>query len=275
MNYNEAASILELPDSWSQEDVKKQFRKLAAKYHPDKNPGNEEALNKSKQISEAFNLLKEIKSSDDLRNVHQNHNVHYETYNMHMDDIFDLFMNINSRGTRHKIKRVSVDLSFSEMALGCTKEVSVDFDQPCQKCPKTGECQECKGKKVLPKKGTWTLNIPPGIAQNYNINITHEGVIFNINFNTLPDPLFQRNGNNIFSRQKISLLEALEGTQLEINTIYGKHKIKIPPKSKHGEQLTIPGKGINKSGGNHIVLLEVEYPSADKLNQVIEMLKKE
>lgn len=273
MNYNEALNELELPSSWDQDEVKKQFRKLAAKYHPDKNPGDEKALEKSKKISEAFNLLKNFKSSEELNNVLSGSSHNFETYNMHMDDIFDLFMNINSRGARNKVKRVTVDLSFSEMALGCTKEVSVDFEQPCSNCPKTGDCKECQGKKFVQKKGVWTLNVPPGISQNYTVNITHENVIFSITFNIKPDKNFQRNGNNIFSIKKIPLINALEGQELEVETVHGPHKIKIPPKSKHGDQLTIPNKGITKSGGNHIVLLEIEYPSDDKLNQIIEILK--
>lgn len=275
MNYNEAIKTLELSSSWVQDDVKKQFKKLAAKYHPDKNPGNNEALEKSKKVSEAYNTLKDFKSSNDLNKPNDSF---FESYNMAQDDIFDLFMNINARGARHKINRTIVQLSFEEMVKGCHKEVAVSFEAPCKACPKDakeGPCKECSGKKVVNKSGSWKLNVPPGVSHGYTVNITHENVIFNISFNILKDSRFERNGNNIFSSTKISLLQALQGDTIEVDTVYGKEKVSVSPKSKFGDQISIPKKGIYGTSGSHILFLDVEYPNQEKINQIIDVLKKE
>lgn len=163
--------VLGVDKSASDADIKKAYRVLAKKYHPDANPGDAEAEAKFKEASEAYAIL-----SDPEKKAQYDQYGHaafsggagggYE-YNMNMDDIFSSFGDIfgdffgggRSRGRSNGPMqganvRASIRVTFEEAAFGCKKELDITLKDECTTCHGTGAkpgtspvtCGKCGGK---------------------------------------------------------------------------------------------------------------------------------
>lgn len=156
MNITEAYRKLELSTGASEDDVKKQFRKLAAKYHPDRNK-DPDAEQKSKDISEAYNFIKNYKEPPPVNN-----NVQYRYYSTNEDfniaDIFENFVNgsfrrVDPNFQKQLIVEIPLTITFAESVLGCVKKISIDRQTKCSVCFGKGfslssNCTTCDGKGV-------------------------------------------------------------------------------------------------------------------------------
>lgn len=176
MSKRDYYEILEVPKNASQDEIKKAYRKMAIKYHPDKNPDDKSAEEKFKEAAEAYEVL----SNDDKRR-------RYDQFGhagvggaaggggfgggMSMDDIFSNFGDIfgdvfgggfggfgRSRQSRRVNKgsnlRVKVKLTLNEIATGVEKKLKVKKQVACKTCDGTGaapgskhsECSTCRGQ---------------------------------------------------------------------------------------------------------------------------------
>ncbi|WP_024790152.1 molecular chaperone DnaJ [Lebetimonas sp. JH292] len=143
-------------------EIKKAYRKLAMKYHPDKNPGDKEAEEKFKQINEAYQIL----SDDEKRAVYDRYGKEglegrgYKT-DFNFNDIFDMFNDIFGGGfgsQQHEEplpydidKAVEVTLDFEEAVYGVSKEIKTTYFSICPKCKGSGAeeketCPVCHGR---------------------------------------------------------------------------------------------------------------------------------
>lgn len=160
MNLSEAYKILELSVGASEDEVRKQFRKLAAKYHPDVNK-DPQAEEMSKKISEAYNTIKnpppQPSSPFSKRTTYSSAPVDFDEIN----DFFEHF--IKGAGPhvyaapprpnfqRQKPAETAVTLTFAEAVLGCVRSIVLDRVSKCQPCYGKGftlytECVDCSGK---------------------------------------------------------------------------------------------------------------------------------
>jgi molecular chaperone DnaJ len=162
--------ILGVPKEASQEEIKKAFRQLARKYHPDVNPGNKEAEEKFKEVNEAFQVLSNPNkkqqydqygssafSQEDLRGFR---NFHFNFDDLFSDfgfgDIFDIF----GRESRRKYEdyeegadlRYDLEITLEDVFHGLKKNIEVPIHEKCRKCNGIGaeeknlkECDKCKG----------------------------------------------------------------------------------------------------------------------------------
>ncbi len=162
------------------------------------------------------------------------------------------------------------------------------FQTSCDKCfgknTKKDKCAACSGKKVLNEKRTGKINIPPGSDNNEILRLAGEGnfagrhmlgdsytdVMIHIKVEPYKNMLL-KDKKNVYSELNISLLEALEGSTKEIETIYGNKEIILKPKSRHSDQIYIPDCGVKDTKGTHIVQLNVEYPN--DISELINALK--
>jgi len=172
--------VLGVERNASVEDIKRAYKKLAAKFHPDRNPGNDEAIEKFKEASEAFDVL----GNDEMRarydrfghagvsgaaGVHQFHDV---------QDIFDAFGDMfgdlfgggrrrgGSRGRRGEHLRTSVTIELAEAAFGCNRELKIRRKKVCDTCHGTGAkpgtspvvCDYCAGHgQVVQSQGFFRI----------------------------------------------------------------------------------------------------------------------
>lgn len=159
--------------------------------------------------------------------------------------------------------------------------------RPCSECRGYGrpgrDCTDCKDGKV-DKEKTNSVKIPPGIPNNATIRILHEGnycqyrnndtTDLYINVHVEPHSTHWLEGNILWTKCHISLLEALEGTVKEVDGITSKESIRIPPLSRNGDVVTIPNRGVAKKG-NFNIRLDIDYGDAGKLIEFLKSVPKE
>ncbi|OQX74162.1 MAG: molecular chaperone DnaJ [Campylobacteraceae bacterium 4484_4] len=178
--------ILEIDRSASGAEIKKAYRKLALKYHPDQNQGDKEAEEKFKLINEAYQVL----SDEEKRKIYDRYGVeglenqgfsHFSDMNMEdiMGDLGSIFESVfgggfgrgfGSRGESHQKYPLDVEaeltLEFNEAIFGCEKEVTYRYKMPCEVCKGTGDrdgqpgvCPECGGRgQVYYRQGFMTFS---------------------------------------------------------------------------------------------------------------------
>lgn len=173
---------------------------------------------------------------------------------------------------------------------------SVGFMQIAQTCPKcqgTGyiqePCKKCNGRGLVLQTETVKVRIPPGVDNGSKLRVPGKGhsgkfggpagdlwIIVNVK----PHPLFSRKGDNLYLKANIDVVEAIEGTELEVPTLDGKkEKVNIPAGTQSGDKIKISGKGmprLKSSGyGDLIIVVNVKIPSIDELSRKGKKLIKE
>ena len=139
-------------------EIKKAYRKLAMKYHPDRNPGDKEAEEKFKLINEAYQVL----SDDEKRAIYDKYGkegLEGRGYKTDFSDIFDMFNDIfggfgfeEYDETPYDLdKAIEINLEFEEAAYGVSKEIEIEYFSLCPSCRGTGAktqttCPTCKGQ---------------------------------------------------------------------------------------------------------------------------------
>lgn len=273
MDFKKAISTLELSENFSEEDLKKQFRKLAAKYHPDINK-SPDAEQKSKEISEAHNFLKDEKNWKNLNHSGFNPFQGSEGFTINFGGPFsrngfrgfniqDAFQHFSNN--YYSIPTQNIQISFKDSVLGCNVQTSVEWMEECEDCPKdNSECSNCHGSKRSKRGGKWTLKLSPGTLNNSVIQLDRQinNKIYKFSFRILvsPSSKFSLHGPNIVSVENISLLHALKGRKLEVETLTGKTEIDIPIGIKNNTTVIVKGGGIPGAGDHHIVI-NVDYPN--------------
>ncbi len=151
--------ILEVSKDATLAEIKKAYRKLALKYHPDKNPGNKEAEEKFKLINEAYAVLsdEEKRRMYDLYGKEGLENQGGGFRSSSMDEFMDIFNSMfgeafgfgSSRRQKSSMPYpldidIEIDLEFNEAIFGCEKEVNIYYKTPCKECHgKGGKVQTC------------------------------------------------------------------------------------------------------------------------------------
>ncbi len=181
--------ILEITRDADGDSVKKAYRKLAMRYHPDQNQGDKEAEERFKLINEAYQAL----SDPQKRSLYDRYGKsgldnqgfrHYSEQNYEdvMDDLGAIFESVfgssfssfGGRSGRQKTKKYPLDLEttitldFNEAVFGCNKEIDYQFKSPCEECDATGSkdkkthsCKKCGGKgQIFFRQGFMTFSQP-------------------------------------------------------------------------------------------------------------------
>lgn len=155
---------------------------------------------------------------------------------------------------------------------------SVQQTTSCPNCGGRGEipdkmCTECAGSGVQKKQQQVSVKIPAGIKDGAVIRLSERGEAvaggargdLYIRVHVKPHKHFERSGNNITSKQEISLSQAVLGGQIEVDTIDGPIKMKVPPGTQSGQVFKLANHGVafamrKESRGNHMVTVKVEIP---------------
>ena len=256
--------ILGISKESSLDEVKKAYKALALKYHPDKNNGSKSAEEKFKEVSEAYAYIssnipeKEIDKSIFRRSTHSSSKAS-EKY----------FWQTLKKAPR--IISISTDITFEESIRGVKKNIKYSFQDRCDACDlrqqstkasdkiqcpsclgsgklnhKKGyisvfvNCTNCDGTGFILKKSCLKCNnlkkvttnvesrvsIPPGILSGDTVRVMEpmHNIMTRIKINVMPSDTFRREGNNILSALTISLKEALLGCSKSIVMATGEAK---------------------------------------------------
>ena len=281
------------------EAIKKAYRKLALKYHPDRNPGNKEAEEKFKKISEAYAVL----SDPEKRKQYENFGSDQFSQRYSQEDIFrnfDLneilrdfgFGGTGSAGRRGGFTfRAGGGDPFSEL---------FRQGQPQYETPQKGEDlhynlsitleESVSGteKKLALQRGQEvheiSVKIPAGISTGKKLRLSGKGYAgiqsgpsgdLYLNISVLPHPIFARDGNDIFIEKSISFTQAVLGSSIEVPTICGTIKrIKIPAGTQNGTKIRMKGygvpglKGSDTVKGDQFVKISIDVPRKMNDNQL-------
>lgn len=342
--------ILGVPKDASEDEIKKAYRKLAMKYHPDKNQGDKKAEEKFKEINGAYEVLsdKQKRAQYDRFGADSFNNGGaggfggfggFSGGGFDFDDIIsDIFgggfsgfgaSSSSSRGSNYNAPRrgadirVRMSITFEESAFGVKKEIKLPIEETCSHCGGSGAessadmdtcpdcngtgtitekkqtmfgvmmnqhvCDRCGGRgKIIKKKCSHcggrgrvkteknvTVNIPAGIDDQNTLRVKGRGqggynggpagdllVIITV----LPHPLFKREGYDVRLDMPITFVQAALGDEMEVPTLEGKVKYKIPEGTQSGTVFRLKNKGIKtlrgNSKGDQLIKVIVEVPKS-------------
>ncbi len=265
--------ILGVKRNATPDEIKKAYRKLAVKYHPDKNPGDKVAEEKFKEASNAYSVLSdpEKRKVYDVRGHAGVQGMGFEGYtnmedifaNLNLNDIFgraayggfgDAFGDVfgthrqTTRSYRGRDHRINLAIPFADAVLGTQKEISV------------------RGKSI-------TLKIPPGIKDGQSLRVRGQGESIGagtagdllVKISVQPHPSISRDGLDLVTDVKVPMTTAALGGTARVQTLTGNVDLKIPSGAQPGQQLRIRGQGIvDPSGrnGDLRVRITVEIPKS-------------
>lgn len=269
--------ILGVNKTASPEDIKKAFRKLARKYHPDLNPNDKVAEQKFKEINEANEVLSdpENRKKYDKYGKDWKHAEEFEKAQQQQ-------RSQRSRQSQSSGAYTEGDYSdfFESMFGGAGKSRSrnVQFKGQDYHAELELELEEVfkSQKRVLTVNGkNIRITIPAGVSNGQTIRIKgHGGEGLNggpkgdliITFSIANHTKFKRDGDNLYSTVNIDLYTALLGGEAVIDTFDGKVKLKIAPETQSGTKVKLKGKGFpiyKKEGsfGDLYVTYNIELPT--------------
>jgi molecular chaperone DnaJ len=312
--------VLGVGKNASDEEIKKAYRKLARKYHPDRNDGDKQAEERFKEISQAHDVL----SDPEKRQAYDRGTGPFGfatpggggfDAGAFAGSFGDIFSNIFSGGgarerggarqraaPRGRDLETEVNLSFDQAVNGTQMSLSVPTSQPCPTCHGTGAkpgtspkvCPVCGGRGVENESqgifsisvpcsrchGAGTIiedpcptcggsgaqrtvkrlrvNIPAGVREGSRIRVAGKGepgmrgaepgdlyVVTRVQ----DSPVFKRNGDNLEVEVPLTIPEAIQGAIVEVPTLRGSKRLRVPAGTKHGTVQRLRGEGPQRLNG--------------------------
>lgn len=303
--------ILGVAKGVSEADLKKAYRRVAMKYHPDRNPDDKDAEEKFKEASEAYEVLSD-----------ENKRAAYDQYGHAglegaggmgggfggggFSDIFgDVFGDIFGGGgggrrggpARGSDLRYTLELSLEDAVKGTSVKIKVPTLVSCKTCDGSGAkagtkpatcttcgghgqvrmqqgffsvqqtcptcrgkgkiitdpCKDCHGHGRVEETKTLSVKVPPGVDNGDRIRLAGEGEAgaeggpsgdLYVQISVKEHEFFQRDGKNLYCEVPIGLVEACLGGEIEVPTLDGRVKLKIPEETQTGKLFRLRGKGV-------------------------------
>jgi molecular chaperone DnaJ len=318
-------TVLGIAREASDEEIKKAYRKLAMKHHPDRNPDDKGSEEKFKEAKEAYEVLSDAKKRaayDQFGHAGVDPSVGFgagargaEGFGGFADAFGDIFGEIFGQGGggrgrgngiyRGADLRYNLELSLEEAARGTEAKIRIpaleecatchgtgakpgtqpkacptchgqgqvrvsqgffSIQQTCPQCHGTGKiipdpCVTCSGAGRIKKHKTLSVKIPAGVDQDDRIRLSGEGEAglnggppgdLYVVVTLKPHQVFQREGSDLHCEMPIGFATAALGGEIEIPTLDGHAKIKIPPETQTGQVFRLRGKGIKAVRSNSL-----------------------
>lgn len=328
--------ILGVEKGASQQDLKKAYRKLAMKYHPDRNPDDKDAEGKFKELNEAYEVL-----ADDQKRAAYDRFGHAGVdpsaggggfggggAGPNFADIFgDVFGDIfgqggrggggGGRNNRGADLRYTLELDLEDAVKGTNVEIRIptlvecetchgsgakagtsptscttcggvgqirmqqgffSVQQTCPACRGNGKiikepCTDCHGQGRKEKRKTLSVKIPAGVDTGDRIRLAGEGEAgvgggpagdLYVQVAVREHSLFRREGKDLYTEVPISFVDAALGGELEVPTLDGRVKLRIPAETQTGKMFRLRGKGVTPvrggSAGDLLCRVIIETP---------------
>ena len=333
----------------SEADLKKAYRRLAMKYHPDRNPDDADAEEKFKEASEAYEILTDPEKREAYdRFGHAGVDPSQGGgpgfgFEGNFSDIFgDVFGDIFGGGrgggrgangvSRGADLRYNMQLDLEQAVGGDTIEVRIPVLAGCedcdgsgaapgttpttcpecqgagqirvsqgffslqQTCPRcrgqgrivTDPCRSCGGAGRAEKRKTLSVKIPAGVDTGDRIRLSGEGEAgmnggppgdLYVQIEVRDHPIFVREGRNLYCEVPISIPDAALGGELEVPTLDGRVKLKIPPETQTGKVFRLRGKGVTQVRGGGVgdllckVVVETPVKLTDRQKELLREFK--
>ncbi|AYQ57203.1 Chaperone protein DnaJ [Bathymodiolus thermophilus thioautotrophic gill symbiont] len=316
--------------------IKKAYKRLAMKHHPDRNKDNKEAAEKTfKEIQKAYGVLSDEQKRqayDQFGHAGVNGNAGGGGFGGGNPfggggGFGDIFGDIFGGGrqaqpdNRGSDLRYDLEIDLKEAAEGKTVQVRIPkgekcntchgtgartgtsaktcgtchgagqvhmqqgpftVQQPCPQCKGAGQviespCGDCHGKGVVRRQKTLSVKIPVGVDSGNRIRLTGEGEAgtrggpsgdLYVEIHVRPHNIFERRGNDLYCGVPIDFASAALGGDIEVPTLNGKFKIKIPSGTQTGRQFRLKGKGITglQGSGTGDLICQVKLETPVNLN---------
>jgi curved DNA-binding protein len=278
-------SVLGVPKGASDGEIKKAYRKLAMKYHPDRNEGDNSAEEKFKEVSEAYAVLSDKKKRSQFdqfgsEGFHQKFSQEDIFRDFDINEILrgfgfeggnpfqgqgGGFGNPFSQGRPPQREpqipplKKELAVSFEEAALGCQRTLAIS---------RNGTTQE-----------ETNVKIPSGITHGKVLRLPGKGHIsgsrrgdLHLLVNVLSHPLFRREGRDVVVDAEIKLTQAMLGATIEVETLNGIKSVKIPPGTQNNTKLRLKEVGIQFSPGvrgDQLVRVLIKIPKELTEEQIL------
>jgi molecular chaperone DnaJ len=324
--------VLGVSSNTDDNEIKASYRKLALKYHPDRNPGDKEAEEKFKEAAEAYEVLRD----PEKRNIYDQYGHEglqgtgfsgfggFEDIFSSFGDIFDEFFGFGGRRRSRTAARRGADLrydlavSFMDAAFGVETDIEVEKLENCSTCEATGcepgtspencrycggngqisrsqgffsirttcphcrgqgrmiphPCQECRGIGRVERKKKVSVKMPAGVDTGSRLRLTGEGESgirggppgdLYIYVSVEPHEFFKRNNSDVICQLPISFVQAALGDEIDVPTLNGEKKLRIPKGTQPGDVFRFRGEGIPSlrgyGRGDQIIQVLVKTPA--------------
>lgn len=317
MSKRDYYEVLGVAKNASEAEIKKAFKKLAMKFHPDRNPDSKEAEDKFKEAKEAYDVLSDAQKRaaydqfghDAISGMGGGGPGGFGGGGASFSDIFgDVFGDIfgGARGGQHVYRgadlRYNLELSLEEAVNGTTVKIRVptlvhcetcggsgakkgsspttcptcqghgqvrmqqgffSLQQTCPRCHGSGKiisdpCNSCHGEGRVQKQKTLSVKVPAGVDNGDRIRLSGEGEAgenggpagdLYVQISVREHPIFKRNGSDLHCEVPISFTTAALGGELDVPTLNGRVKLKVPEESQSGKLFRLRGKGVSSVRG--------------------------
>ncbi|MEW6261608.1 MAG: molecular chaperone DnaJ [Thermodesulfobacteriota bacterium] len=314
----------------SQEEIKKAYRTMALKYHPDRNSGDKKAEELFKEAAEAYEVLHD----DEKRQLYDRYGFEglqrtgfsgfggFEDIFSSFGDLFEEFFGGTRRWQksgprRGRDLRYDLEIEFTDAATGKEVELNIPREENCEECHGSGSssgqrqictscggqgqiyqnkgvfrlattcptcggqgrvvtdpCRACRGRGRVERTRTVSVRVPPGVDTGSKLRLRGEGEAGSLGgpagdlyvvIHLRPHELFQRQDDHVICRIPISMVDATLGAEIEVPTLSGTRKLKIPKGINNGELLRFRSEGFpNLRGygrGDQIMEIAVLTPN--------------
>lgn len=321
----------------TRDEIKKAYKKLAKKYHPDLNKGAE-AEKRFKEVNEAAAILGDEEKRRQYDSVGHDaftkgaqggggfSGFDFSDFGAGSDfgDIFESFFGggafsdiFGRRGRRRGADlRYDLELTLEEVAEGVTKTITVRKEDRCDACGGTGAaekrtcgtchgsghvaqirrtpfgvfqstsacphcrgrgfetvtaCGTCDGRGTVERTKELKVDIPAGVEDGTRLRVAGEGEVAEggagdlyLFLSVAEHPLFERDGSDLHLEAPITFFQAVFGDAIEVPTLSGKAKVKVPAGTQSGTTFRLRGKGLpglRRGHGDQLVTVQVETPA--------------
>lgn len=316
--------VLGVTRSASEDEIKKAYRRLAMKYHPDRNQGDESSKEKFQECQEAYNVLSDAKKRaayDQFGHAGVQGGMGgggagaggFGGFEDIFGDIFgDMFTGGGrgrpggrTRGTRGHDLKFDLTLTLEQAISGLTKEIQVPTQVACKTCTGSGAkpgsskktcaqcqgsghvrmqqgffavtqtcpvcggegqvisdpCGDCRGQGRVRQSKTLSVKIPAGVDNGDRIRLAGEGEAgaqggsagdLYVEIHVTPHPIFEREGQHLHCEIPINFVTAALGGEVDVPTLHGHVKLKIPAETQSGKVFRLRGQGVKAVRGSSV-----------------------